>query len=288
MRETRRSTAHRAAAGGGVEGHRTRSATSSPRSCTSRRSAARTRSCESRVAELEERGRRRRPRTERDSNEVEALLELQESFSARVETTAAQVIANGVSNFEWTITIDKGSDDGIAGRHAGRRGRRSRRSHRPRDAELVVRPADHRPRVLGRRQARRVGRDRARSRARATAISGWRSSSPTSRSLPDETRRDGRLSASTAGRREPLSAERPDRNGVAGAHGRHARSTKFVTVRPAVDFSTLNVVLVVLRVGRDSLTPCAARSCSPSSWSRRSCCRPRSSRTSGCSARSPS
>ena len=46
-------------------------------------------------------------------NEVEALLGLQESFGTQVETTAAQVIANGVSNFEWTITIDKGSSDGI-------------------------------------------------------------------------------------------------------------------------------------------------------------------------------
>ena len=32
----------------------------------------------------------------------------------RIETTAAQVIANGVSNFEWTITIDKGSSVGIS------------------------------------------------------------------------------------------------------------------------------------------------------------------------------
>lgn len=46
-------------------------------------------------------------------NEAEALLELQESFGTRVESTAAQVISAGVSNFEWAITIDKGSDDGV-------------------------------------------------------------------------------------------------------------------------------------------------------------------------------
>jgi rod shape-determining protein MreC len=47
-------------------------------------------------------------------NEAEALLEVQQSFGTRVESTAAQVISAGVSNFEWTITIDKGADDGIA------------------------------------------------------------------------------------------------------------------------------------------------------------------------------
>jgi rod shape-determining protein MreC len=45
--------------------------------------------------------------------ELEALLGVQESLGNRIETTGAQVIANGVSNFEWTITIDKGSGDGI-------------------------------------------------------------------------------------------------------------------------------------------------------------------------------
>jgi rod shape-determining protein MreC len=47
-------------------------------------------------------------------NEAEALLEVQQSFGTRVESTAAQVISAGVSNFEWTITIAKGADDGIA------------------------------------------------------------------------------------------------------------------------------------------------------------------------------
>jgi len=47
-------------------------------------------------------------------DELEALFGLQESLGNRIETTAAQVIANGVSNFEWTITIDKGSSVGIS------------------------------------------------------------------------------------------------------------------------------------------------------------------------------
>jgi rod shape-determining protein MreC len=47
-------------------------------------------------------------------NELEDLLGLQQSLGPRVQTTAAQVIANGISNLEWTIEIDKGSSDGIA------------------------------------------------------------------------------------------------------------------------------------------------------------------------------
>ena len=46
-------------------------------------------------------------------NELEALLGLRESLGPRVETLTAQVIANGVSNFEWTIEIDRGSSDGV-------------------------------------------------------------------------------------------------------------------------------------------------------------------------------
>jgi rod shape-determining protein MreC len=43
---------------------------------------------------------------------LEGLLGLQRSMHP--PTVAARVIANGVSNFEWTVTIDKGTDDGIA------------------------------------------------------------------------------------------------------------------------------------------------------------------------------
>jgi rod shape-determining protein MreC len=40
------------------------------------------------------------------------LLELQQSLDPKA--VPAVVIANGVSNFEWTVTIDKGSADGIS------------------------------------------------------------------------------------------------------------------------------------------------------------------------------
>jgi len=42
--------------------------------------------------------------------DLEQLLGLRETLS---RTIPARVIASGVSNFEWTITIDRGSADGI-------------------------------------------------------------------------------------------------------------------------------------------------------------------------------
>src|SRR6266508_6210204 len=43
-------------------------------------------------------------------HELEDLLEVTRSLGPNVRTTAAQVIASGPSNFEWTITINKGSN----------------------------------------------------------------------------------------------------------------------------------------------------------------------------------
>jgi rod shape-determining protein MreC len=47
---------------------------------------------------------------ERRIEDLEQLLDLQETLS---RTVPARVIASGVSNFEWTVTIDRGSADGI-------------------------------------------------------------------------------------------------------------------------------------------------------------------------------
>lgn len=44
--------------------------------------------------------------------ELQDLLGLRQTLDP--SAVPAVVIANGVSNFEWTVTIDKGSDDGIA------------------------------------------------------------------------------------------------------------------------------------------------------------------------------
>lgn len=44
-------------------------------------------------------------------NELRDLLGLKESLDP--EGVPARVIANGVSNFEWTVTLDKGKKDGL-------------------------------------------------------------------------------------------------------------------------------------------------------------------------------
>ncbi|HVD71754.1 MAG TPA: rod shape-determining protein MreC [Actinomycetota bacterium] len=46
------------------------------------------------------------------NEELQGLLDLRPTLDP--QAVAAVVIANGLSNFEWTITIDKGSNDGIA------------------------------------------------------------------------------------------------------------------------------------------------------------------------------
>src|SRR5207245_810537 len=45
--------------------------------------------------------------------EFETLFNLRSTLLQNMQTTGANVIANGVSNFEGSITIDKGSGDGL-------------------------------------------------------------------------------------------------------------------------------------------------------------------------------
>jgi rod shape-determining protein MreC len=49
---------------------------------------------------------------QRRYQELQDLLGLRQTLDPA--SVPAVVIANGVSNFEWTVTIDKGSDDGVA------------------------------------------------------------------------------------------------------------------------------------------------------------------------------
>jgi rod shape-determining protein MreC len=179
-------------------------------------------------------------------NEVEALLGLQESFSAQVETTAAQVIANGVSNFEWTITIDKGSSDGIQDEMpvvaaAGLVGHVVRVTPSSSIVQLIIDPESF---VAGRLDGsgetgllEGEGDGDLRMSQVDTEI----------QVLPDER-------VVTAGYRFGGVAESlyPP-NVLIGTVSRVLSDEnaleKFVTVRPAVDFSTLSVVLVVLSSG---------------------------------------
>lgn len=179
-------------------------------------------------------------------NEVEALLGLQESFSERVQTTAAQVIANGVSNFEWTITIDKGSSDGIADEMpvvaaAGLVGHVVRVTPDSSIVQLIIDPESF---VAG-----RLDGSGETGLLEGEGDGDLRMSQVEAdiQVLPDER-------VVTAGYRFGGVAESlyPP-NVLIGTVSRvlsdDSALEKFVTVRPAVDFSTLSVVLVVLSSG---------------------------------------
>ena len=63
-----------------------------------------------RLAELEERT-TARVDLERENRELRELLEIADR--TELDTVAARVIALAPSNFEWTVTIDVGTDDGV-------------------------------------------------------------------------------------------------------------------------------------------------------------------------------
>lgn len=177
--------------------------------------------------------------------ELEALLGLREGLED-VGTTGALVIASGVSNFEWTITIDKGSNDGIAldmpvVAAAGLVGRVARVSPESSFVQLIIDPDSF---VAGRLDVSRT----------TGLVSG-------------EGERDLRMSivsteaevmpgeqVVTAGYRIQGVTEGIFPPGILiGSVSRvlpaEAELEKFITVRPAVDFSSLEAVLVVLTDG---------------------------------------
>lgn len=177
--------------------------------------------------------------------QLEALLELEQSFGPKVETTAAQVIANGVSNFEWTITIGKGSGDGIdvdmpVVASAGLVGHVVRVGPTSAVVQLIIDPDSA---VAGRLDSGETGL--------VIGEGGGDLSmglvDPTAEVLPDER-------VVTAGYRiAGIAQSLYPPNVLIGTVSRvlpdDAALEKFVTVRPAVDFSTLNLVLVVVAGG---------------------------------------
>ena len=178
--------------------------------------------------------------------ELEALLGLEESFSAKIETVGAQVISNGVSNFEWTITIDKGSSDGLAVdmpvvASAGLVGHIIRVTPGSSFVQLIIDPDSS---VAGRLD---VSGETGLLEGQATSDLRMGLVSPEVEVAPGE-------KVVTAGFKfngEFQSLYPP--NVLVGSVSRvltdDSALAKFVTVRPAVDFSTLNVVLVVTSSG---------------------------------------
>jgi len=175
--------------------------------------------------------------------ELEALIGVQESLGNRIETTGAQVIANGVSNFEWTITIDKGSSDGIHENmpvvaSAGLVGHVVNVGTSSSVVQLIIDPDSF---VAGRLD---VSRQTGLLSGEGPADLQMSLVEPTVEVAPDE-------HVVTAGYRIAGVAESlyPP-NVLIGTVSRvldeDSATEKFLTVRPAVDFSALSLVLVVL------------------------------------------
>lgn len=178
--------------------------------------------------------------------QLEALLGLRESIGPGAQTTAAEVIANSVSNFEWTITIDKGSSDGIAVEmpvisSAGLVGRITRVAPDSAVVQLIIDPDSF---VAGRLDV-----------ARATGLVSGEGERELRMGLVDisiEVQPGEQVV--TAGYKIPGIAESVFPPGILiGSVSRvlpdESALEQLITVRPAVDFSTLDVVLVVLSDG---------------------------------------
>jgi len=178
--------------------------------------------------------------------ELEALYALDQSFSAKIHTTAAEVISNGVSNFEWTIEIDKGSDDGMqvdmpVVASAGLVGHIIRVTPSASFVQLIIDPDSS---VAGRLD---VSGETGLLEGQGANDLRMALVSPDVTVAPDE-------KVVTAGFKfngEFQSLYPP--NVLIGSVSRVMTEpdelTKFVTIRPAVDFSSLNVVLVVTSDG---------------------------------------
>jgi rod shape-determining protein MreC len=178
--------------------------------------------------------------------QLEALLGLQESIGPKVQTTAAQVISSGVSNFEWTISIDKGSAQGIAVdmpvlAPAGLVGHVVKVSANASVVQLIIDPDSA---VAGRLDV--TGK---------TGLLTGAGEQDMRMGLVDTTTDVGPDErVVTAGYRIPgVATSLYPPNVLIGTVSRVVPDSgaleKFITVRPAVDFSTLDLVLVVLSDG---------------------------------------
>jgi rod shape-determining protein MreC len=179
-------------------------------------------------------------------NELEALLGLREGLGDGIATTGARVIANGVSNFEWTIIIDKGSSDGIGVdmpvvASAGLVGRVARVAPDSAVVQLIIDPDSF---VAGRLDVTRT----------TGLVSGEGERELRMSLVPTATEVMPGEQIVTAGYKIPGIAEGVFPPGILiGSVSRvlpnEADLEKFITIRPAVDFSALDAVLVVLSDG---------------------------------------
>jgi rod shape-determining protein MreC len=167
------------------------------------------------------------------------LLGLQEELDP--PTTAALVIGSGVSNFEWTITIDAGTEDGVAVGSpvlaaAGLVGRVVEAGPTSSLVQLIIDPDS------------RVAARLASSRETGLLV-GQGEDDLQMRGVDPATEVAAGEPVETAGYQGGLYPPGIPIGVVSRVVENPAALEKFVTVRPAVDFSTLEVVLVVLSEG---------------------------------------
>jgi rod shape-determining protein MreC len=184
-------------------------------------------------------------RTETVAQQNEQLLDLLElKQSLAPESVASVVIANGLSNFRWTITIDKGSSDGIA------------------EGMPVITGSQDAPRLVG--QVIRVTPISSEVQLiidRDAAVAGKLSVSGETGLVEGQGDEDLRMSLVPPGTpisgNETVVTQGYEVNGEKGLFppgliiGTVSRTVpegdlqEFITLRPAVDFSALEFVLVL-------------------------------------------
>lgn len=182
--------------------------------------------------------------------ELEDLLHVQRSLGPATASVAAQVIGSGVSNLEWTINIDKGSEAGIrlddavvVGDATGARlvGHVVRVTGNASTVQLIVDPDSF---VAARLET-----------AQATGlVQGNGTQDMQMHLLSTSTEVTAGDEVATAGFRiSGVGASQYPPNVLIGTVARvlksDAATEKYVTVLPAVDFSSLDIVLVVLAHG---------------------------------------
>lgn len=177
----------------------------------------------------------------RQLEELRRALDLAESL--RFETVGATVVASGVSNFEWTITIDKGSSDGVRPdmavvTGAGLVGSVVETTFGSAVVRLIIDPDS----AVAARLA---------SSGETGLLVGQRDADLRMELVDPSTQVQPGEPVETAGYRLPgLRGLYPPGipiGVVSRAQEDPSVLEKFVLVRPSVDFSTLDVVLVVLR-----------------------------------------
>jgi rod shape-determining protein MreC len=182
--------------------------------------------------------------------ELEDILHVQRSLGPATASVAAQVIGSGVSNLEWTINIDKGGDAGIrlddavvVGDATGARlvGHVVRVTGNASTVQLIVDPDSF---VAARLET-----------AQATGlVQGNGTQDMQMHLLSTSTEVTAGDEVATAGFRiSGVGASQYPPNVLIGTVARvlksDAATEKYVTVLPAVDFSSLDIVLVVLAHG---------------------------------------